>query len=218
VQELEQQAYESKLEKLNILAEQDSVRQIADDRYARLSKQFIDLNEVASEEIDRVHKLVNRKDAELQSLAKINAELSVSIDTLKAEFREDLNRFHFMRKTEDYYIVGTVSVDSLAPVAYVFIDSLTIPVKIDVMFIRYTDDETVELQVAANSKFIEIKNLESFIKVPPRPKVDMPNWGYMAGPMFGKSYGVIGGIRYKKITVVGQMLTDNWGMGVLWNF
>lgn len=218
VQELEQQAYESKLEKMNILADQDSVRQIAEGRYARLTKQYVDLNEQFVDEVDRMTGVIGRKDVEIQALAKINGEISISMDTIAAEFEESLGRYHFMEKTDDYYIVGSVKVDSVAPIAYLIIDSLKIPISIDVIFVKYTDDETMELQVQSNSKFIKINNLESFIKVPPTPKIAVPTWGFMAGPMFGKFYGVVGGIRYKKITVVGQMLTDNWGIGALYNF
>jgi len=218
VQQLEQELSVSRLQHLNDMAEMDSVRQTDSTHFARLTKQFNDINEETSKELYKLSGIVRQKNTELQAMAKINGELNLHIDTIRAEFREELNRFYFMQQTDDYYIVGTVSVDSIAPIAYIYIDSLTIPINIDIMFIKYTNDETIELQINTNNRFIKINNIESFIKVPPRVDAALPTWGIMAGPMFGQSYGILGGIRYKRVSIVGQMLNDRYGFGALWNF
>jgi len=215
---LENALYEEKIHQNNIIAENDSVRLIAENQYARLSKQYDELNESTSAKIAELKAIVKRKDMEIQSLTSINGELSMSIDAIRAEFDEEANLYFFERQTDEYYIAGTVSVDSVSPIAYIEIDNLRIPISIDVLFVRYTNDETAEVHVSTNNGNIKINNIESYLKLPPRPTVELPNWGFMAGPMFGSSYGVAGGIRYKRITLTGLMLNDTWAGGLMWNF
>lgn len=218
VYQLERSLYKEKIVQANILAENDSVRLVAENQYAKLAKQYNELDETTSSKIEELTKIINRKDAEIQSLTSINGELSMNIDTIEATLDEESNVYFFERNTEEYYIAGTVSVDSVAPIAYIEIDNIRIPINIDVLFVRYTDDETAEVRVATNNNNIRINNIESYLKLPPRPMMELPNWGFMAGPMFGKSYGVAGGIRYKQITLMGLMLNDRWAIGPMWNF
>ena len=175
----------------NALAAADTLHKIDSVRYSQLSFQYDNLDSIKSG-------IILEKDREIQSLAHLKGKVELKIDTVWAEKKsKDDSLYWFWKNTDEYSITGKVKFIDSTWYAIIMIDTMIIPIKLDIAYIRHTVDGQIELQVNTNNKYIVIDEMTSYIKVPPINNGFNKKYEFFAGPVIGSSWGVLGGARYK---------------------
>ena len=212
-----QAKYEARIEKNNMLAASDSLRQIDSTRYAHLTFQYFDLDSVAQS----FAKSLQRKNYEITSLTTLNAELNAfnaSLQNIVANFDSTTKAYLFKVDSSGMYIVGKVRIVKEGEQAIVSIDTLKVPLEIDIAFVKYTDDGSIEVQIDTKNKNLEIKGLKSYVKVPEKPFDKPKTFQPFVGALIGNQWGIFGGVKYKSIYILGTMQNEGWSAGVGYGF
>jgi hypothetical protein len=210
--------YVSNIEVKNLRAEADSTRKISDNLYARLSKQLFENDSI----VKSYEAKLQRKDASILSLSQINAELKMDKEELKnlvAKFDSSKNAYIFKSDSGNFYIVGKVNIIKEGKEARVHIDTLKVPIKLEVAFIKYVSDDEIEVQVNTNNSNIVINNISSFVKVPSKPIVqEQKGWKFFLGGLIGNQWGPVVGVRYKSLYFIGTLQNTGYSIGAAYEF
>lgn len=214
LESFKQEQYEARISAANDLAAADSLREIAEGRYAKLSYQYFNLDSVASKYKDEIAS----KNGVITSLTQINASLNVNNEALKniiAKFDSTENAYIFKVDSTGMYVVGRVYINDDVIVT---IDTLQVPIELDVLFVKYEENNLIEVQVQSNNPYIAINNFNSYIKVPEKPFVKPKTFQPFIGGLVGNQWGVFGGIKYKSIYLIGTMQNTGWSGGLGYGF
>jgi hypothetical protein len=204
--------YNAKLKELNLLAEADSLRQINDNTFVKLSKQLTGKDK----ELQEAEKTLLGKNQKILALTKVNAKLETKIQDIVASFDSTKNAYLFKIDSTGIYIVGNVKVNK--DIAIVNLDTLKVPVKLQVAFVKYVDNENIEVQIKSDNKYLSVTGMNSIFRVPTyQEKVpEVINWSYSIGGLWGKEdgVGVYGSIKYKRIEFLGLAKNSGFMLGV----
>ena len=203
---------DEKLALYNALAAADTLHKIDSTRYSKLSYQYKELDSTYSE-------VVLKKNQEIQSLVKLVGKVQIVIDTVWAtRENKDDSLYWFWKNTNDYRMTGHVKLVKDQLFAIIKIDTMIIPIKLDVAYVKHTDDGLIEVQINTNNKFVVIDDITSYIKVPPPSSIMTKKLDFFAGGLIGKSWGIVGGIRYKRFYFMGTLLNNGYNVGVAYGF
>ena len=206
---LKQDKYEEEIIYRNSITASDSLRQIDSTKYAKLTYQYFELDSFS-----RV--LLHKKDEEIIALTRLKAKVMIKIDTVYANYKEKDSTYVFSKENKYYFLSGKVKILDGKLVALVIIDSLEIPVELDVAFVKRKDD-MIELQINTNNKYVVINDLNSYIKVP-STKSELKKFDVFGGILFGSNYGVGIGARYKNLYLMSTMTNKGYNIGVSYGF
>jgi hypothetical protein len=145
------------------------------------------------------------KKNQVKNLTKINSELSLQIEHMTAEFSEVDSSYYFRKKTDEYLIAGKVKILEQNVTADVSIDSLEIPVELELVVLQYNEDGTAETIVKSSNKFLKVQNIKTMIQVPETPIEGPDNFGVLGGVTVNledNTPGALIGLRWKKYGLI----------------
>lgn len=207
IETLKEQSYIEQVRLTNRLAYQDSLRKVAENKYARLAPHVKSLED----SVKTLLRDLNLKNYKINSLTQINSELNLSLQNLLAVADTVDSVLYFEKNSDSLFIKGRVILLAKQNAGLVSIDSLSTPIDISIVSVEY-DENSAEIIIESKNPYLKLKKVNHYLPlkpyIPPTKKYNI-----LMGGIYGNNIvGISVGFRYKNY-YVNSYLTNN---GMLW--